>query len=105
MDELDKPAVKQRIRRGQDEWLDIITRFEQSDQTRNQFCIENNLGLSTFSRWRHQLRRAGASTSPSNNEASFIELEPPAASNLSQAWDVELELGAGVVLRLRRSGC
>ena len=105
MGKLNRPVVKQRIRRGQDEWRDIIARFEQSGQTRNQFCNEHNLGFSTFSRWRHQLRRAGASTLPSNSEASFIELEPPTASNLSQAWDVELELGAGVVLRLRRSEC
>jgi transposase-like protein len=105
MDKLDRPIVKQRIRRGQEEWHDIIARFEQSGQTRDRFCTEHNLGLSTFSRWRHQLRRAGASTSPSNSEASFIELEPPAPANLSQTWDVELELGAGMVLRLRRSGC
>ena len=105
MGKADRPIVKQRIRRGQDEWLDIIACFEQSGQTRDQFCTEHNLGLSTFSRWRHQLRRAGMSPSPSNSEASFIELEPPVAANLSQAWDVELELGAGVVLRLRRSGC
>jgi transposase-like protein len=102
---MNRPAVKQRIRRGQDEWRDIIARFEQSGQTRDQFCTENNLGLSTFSRWRHQLRRAGAPTSADNSEASFIELEPPTPANLSQAWDVEVELGAGVVLRLRRSGC
>lgn len=43
--------------------------------------------------------------SPGNSEASFIELEPPAPANLSQVWDVELELGAGVVLRLRTPGC
>lgn len=105
MGKLDRPVVKQRIRRDQDEWQDIIARFEQSGQTRDQFCTEHNLGFSTFSRWRHQLRRAGVSVSPGNSEASFIELESPAASNLSQVWDVELELGAGVVLRLRRSGC
>lgn len=105
MDKLDRSVVKQRIRRGQDEWRDIIARFEQSGQTRDQFCAEYNLGLSSFSRWRRQLRRAGASPSPSNSEASFIELESPAAASLSQAWEVELELGAGVLLRLRRSGC
>ena len=105
MDKLGRPAVKRRIRRDQDEWRDIIARFEQSGQTRDQFCTEHNLGLSTFSRWRHQLRRAGVPTSPSNSEAPFIELEPPVPANLSQAWDVELELGSGMVLRLRQSAC
>jgi len=105
MDNLERTASKRRIHRGQEEWRDIIARFERSGQTRDQFCAEHNLGISTFSRWRQRLRRARPAPLPDNGEALFIELEPPPSANLSQAWDVELELGAGVVLRLRQSGC
>ena len=105
MDNLKKAASKRRIHRGQEEWRDIVARFEQSGQTRDQFCAEHNLGISTFSRWRQRLRQARPAPSHDNGEALFIELERPAPANLSQTWDVELELGAGVVVRLRQSRC
>ena len=105
MDRPKRTTIKRRHRRGQDEWCDIIARFEQSGQTRDQFCAEHNLGVSTFSRWRYRLRKAKSAPSPCDGKALFVELEQPAPINPSPVWDVELELGAGMVLRLRRSGC
>jgi len=94
-----------RSRRGRDEWCDIIARFEQSGQSRNQFCAEHDLGVSTFTRWRQRLRGVSQVASSDGDGALFVELAQPAPGNLSSAWDVELHLGAGMVLRLRRSGC
>lgn len=105
MENTNTTASKRRIRGDQEEWRDLIARFEHSGQTRDQFCAEHNLGISTFSRWRQRLRQAIPTPLPDNGEALFLELEPPPSANLSQAWDVQLELGAGMILRLRRSGC
>ena len=48
---------RRRIRRSPDQWREIFDRFERSGQTREQFCAEQGLGLSTFSRWRMRLMR------------------------------------------------
>ena len=54
---------------------------------------------STFALWRRRLR-GPAVGSESNGAARFVELadSPPA----SASWEAELDLGDGVVLRLRR---
>ncbi len=90
-----------RIRRSATQWRDIIRQYEQSGQTQAEFCSAYSLALSTFSRW-HQ-RLAGLSDCVPNNEASFIELSPhePPATDSSTPWDVELQLGTDMVLRLR----
>ena len=105
MEQPDRPAIKRRKRRDHEVWRDLIARFEQGDQTRSQFCAENDLGISTFTRWRQRLRGTSQAASAGENGSLFIELEQPAADIQLPAWDVELQLGGGMVLRLRRSGC
>ena len=95
-----------RVRRNAEQWQDIIHRFQQSGQTRDAFCAEHTLALSTFSRWRQRLRTLSALPSRSPEAISFVEL--PVADDAmgvpsSVDWDVELQLGADIVLRLRRS--
>ena len=99
------PSVKTTrrwIRRSRDEWCDLLARFEHSGQTREQFCIEQGVSLSSLSRWRQLLRDAG-SRGPAAGEALFVELTPDAEASRTPGWDVELQLGAGVLLRVRRS--
>ena len=45
-----------RIWRSAQQWREIFSEFAQSGQTRERFCAERNLKLSTFSRWRKRLR-------------------------------------------------
>ena len=94
-----------RIRRSKDEWRELFARFEQSGQSIEQFCAQQNLALSTFSRWRQKLRSncRGSQGSP---EAVFVELsrgDAPCA--VVSPWDVELQLGNGMFLRLRQTSC
>jgi hypothetical protein len=93
------PPVR-RNRRNADQWCELLDRFEQSGQTQEQFCTIHDLGLSTFSRWRKRLRRQLPVCS---SDALFVELSQEAPA--SRPWDVELQLGTGVHLRLRRAGC
>ena len=92
-----------RSRRTLDEWRELLDCFEQSGQTREQFCSDHGLALSTFGRWRKRLRRQAAPSPKRSSDALFVEL--PQDVPASQPWDVELQLGAGVYLRLRRTGC
>lgn len=96
-------------RRSEAQWRALFSAFETSGETRRRFCARHGVALSTFDWWRKRLREQARSTAvaPLHSEALFVELTAPMAParelpGSASAWDVELELGAGVVLRLRR---
>ena len=100
---------RHRARRSAAQWQDLVERFERAGQSRGRFCTAHGLALSTFDLWRRKLRTTPAADK-GHPEALFVELTNPAQRQAStpsagtQAWEVELELGAGVVLRIRRAG-
>ncbi|MCY4462054.1 MAG: hypothetical protein OXC26_16950 [Albidovulum sp.] len=77
--------------RSADEWSGIMADFERSGLSQREFCEFRGLSPKSFSNWRFRLRPRGWT-------GSFVELAPP----VSSGWDVELDLGDGVVLRVRR---
>jgi hypothetical protein len=81
--------------RTRSDWEELIEKFERSGLSRQRFCMEGSIPVSSFDYWRRKLRRERSPAA-----SSFIEL--PKVSSLGSDWDVELELGGGVVLRLRR---
>jgi len=83
------------VRRTRGEWRAIMSRFERSGQGRREFCEAEGLVLGTFSWWRRELGRSGPGGS-----ALFVELADGQAAAAS--WDAELDLGGGMVLRVRR---
>jgi hypothetical protein len=91
-----------RIRRTPTQWRALFARFKQGEQTREQFCIEQGISLSSFDRWRTKLRKAPSTQAVISGAPMFVELTPETSSPMTSAWDVELQLGAGIVLRLRR---
>ena len=100
------PTQPKRIRvsRTPDQWQSLFDRFEQSGQSRDQFCHEQGISLSSFSRWRTKLRKQTLVKPASSESPLFTELtsaNQPAGSAVS-GWDIELQLGAGVLIRLRR---
>ena len=92
-----------RPRRTLDEWRELLEHYEYSGQTQEQFCTDHALALSTFGRWRKRLRQQRVKPPKHSTEALFVELAQDVPA--SQSWDVELQLGAGMYLRLRRAGC
>ena len=97
-------------RRSASEWRALMGLYANSAETRKQFCARHGVALSTFAWWRRRLRqkaptavvaRAAAAAAA---HALFVEIEQPTHA-LSPAWDMELELGAGMFLRLRRGAC
>ncbi|MDE2791972.1 MAG: hypothetical protein OXI81_16325 [Paracoccaceae bacterium] len=75
------------VKRGEAEWTNIMVEFERWGMSQREFCESRGLSLKTFANWRCRLDRGG-------RRGSFVELAPPAVSG----WDVELDLGSGVVL-------
>ena len=100
---------KHRARRTAAQWQELIDRFERTGQTRGRFCAAHGLALSTFDLWRRKLRATPAAVNEERPEALFVELtnptrtQAPPTSAGTGAWEVELDLGAGVVLRVRRA--
>ena len=100
------------VRRSASDWCALMRDFAQRGETRTQFCERHGLTLSTFAWWRSHLRRESAAVSntiPALASALFVELAPEDEAKpiavVATHWDVELELGRGVVLRLRRGSC
>jgi hypothetical protein len=100
------------VRRSASEWRALMRAFARSGLKRTQFCERHGLALSTFAWWQSRLRRESATravseATPSPVGALFVELaqedKPVAAASAN--WDVELELGSGVFVRLRRGVC
>ena len=104
-----------RVRRSAAQWRKLIERFDRSGQTRGSFCAANGLALSTFDLWRRKLGQTQAAAPEEHRESLFVELtnatesagsaapEEHRTSQGTGAWEVELELGVGVVLRVRRA--
>ena len=84
-----------------------MTQFSSSGQTRDQFCKERDIAVSTFDYWRRKLQRQ-AGPAPESSTPVFVELTSGTTSPDSgdaPVWDVELQLGATTVLRLRQPTC
>lgn len=83
-------------RRSRSDWEGLMLQYESSQVTQREFCARHNLAYSTFGLWRKRLRQTVVRAQP----VSLIELPvQPAAPDA--AWRVELDLGQGVVLRMK----
>ncbi len=78
-------------RRGAQEWRELLADFDLHEGTKAEFCRHHGISPGSLSYWRGKCEATG-----------FVRIEAPA---LAPGWDVELELGDGMVLRLRRPGC
>jgi hypothetical protein len=54
-----------RVRRSEAEWGELFARFDESAQTRERFCAEQDVVLSSFIRWWKKLRQSVATTASS----------------------------------------
>ena len=90
--------TRRRTQRSAAEWRSIMARYEASGLSGEGFCEAEGIGKSAFWRWRRRLADGDAG---GGTKAMFVEL----AADPASPWDVELELGAGVVLRVRRPRC
>ncbi|MCG5531718.1 transposase [Halorhodospira halochloris] len=103
------------------EWQALLEKQEASDLTIKDFCAQHGVSRSAFFSWRRKLRRnkqsddcaASSESSPqsTSNQNLFAQIEIPEQLTQTQTekpacqsnnWDIELELGDGVCLRIRK---
>lgn len=89
-----------RARRTAAEWQRVIDEQKRSGLSQEAFCRQNDIGYSSFHSWKAKL--SGGSPPMANERPHFIEL-PPLVTASALSWDIELDLGQGTVLRLRRT--
>ena len=93
------------VRRSEAYWAELVSEFAAGNVTREVFCVERGVALSTFENWRRRLR---AEESKNNLPARFVEVCLPAERRSdvreaapAQPADLVVELPYGVVLRFR----
>lgn len=94
--------TKTRIKRSPAQKQALVEEFNASGLTKTAFCKHHSIATSCLSRWQRAL-------SPEASVGDFIDITrsvtsaapPRPAAEECPRWQVELELGAGVVLRVR----
>lgn len=82
-------------RRSRTEWAQLMTDYEAGSLTQRAFCTEHELAYSSFCYWRKQLRELAEVQTP-----ALIEL-PVSTTPATPSWRIEIELGAGMIVRIR----
>ncbi|MCH8099862.1 MAG: hypothetical protein IIB74_05440 [Proteobacteria bacterium] len=85
-------------RKSRSEWVELMAAYEAGDFPQREFCERHAVAYSTFGYWRKQLRSPTLPVMPAAEP--LVELSPFRLDD-TMDWRVELELGCGLVLRLR----
>ena len=88
-------------RRTRAQWSALIAQYRGSALTQKAFCSTHGLAISSFGK---ALREAREDSADTERSAAFVPVLVDSAAHdvgPSSTWDVELTLGAGIVLRIR----
>ena len=99
-------------RRSRAQWQALLARSARSGLSVAEFCRREGVSTASFYTWRKRLGAEAAEVPPAAAPTSgpaFLDLGPlgvegeaNAAAGFGAGWEIELDLGAGAVLRLRR---
>jgi hypothetical protein len=89
-------TTRRHVRRSRSDWQQLIDEQARSGLSQRAFCAARALSAKSFQHWKRQLATTVAPSS------SWLELGALPERPVAAGWDLELELGAGVCLRLRR---
>ena len=88
---------RRHVRRSRSDWQQLIDEQARSGQSQRAFCAARALSAKSFQHWKRQLAATAAPPSATRLDLGALPERPATAG-----WDLELALGAGVCLRLRR---
>lgn len=105
-------AGERRIGHSADEWRQLIEEQRGNGQSQDAFCAARGLSKSTLQAWKRRLYGSSGTAAPATTapvrsralSALFTPLPRPVAGPAPSAsgWTIELDLGDGLCLRLRR---
>lgn len=94
---------KPRVVHNEASWRQLIAQYETGSHNQKMFCQQHQISVSSFHKWRNRFKH-------SEDAVHFIDIskaivptqhQSPSAVDETPAWLVELELGQGMVLRVR----
>lgn len=83
------------------QWLEAQTA---SGQSQAAFCAEHGLSKSSFQHWKRRLTGARSTGTPASSSSALFAPIAGAPAESDTGWTIELDLGDGICLRLRRGG-
>ena len=103
------PAKQRSPRRTAAQWHQIVEAQQASGLSAPKFCKEKTISYPSFINWKKKL--TDASSKPPEKLPTFIELTPQvdiappeAPTSTTPPLRIELDLGAGIHLRISRTG-
>jgi len=102
-------ATSRHPRKSAAQWHQIVEAQLTSGLSAPKFCKEKSIPYASFINWKKKL--TGSASAPIDTPPTFIELTPDpdtdspnAGSFTGQSVCIELDLGAGIQLRISRAG-
>lgn len=97
---LNQLTTNTQSRRTKMQWQQLLNDFDAGQDTIAQFCKLHQVSCSTFYQWRKKLM----DESKDNAAPLFVQMTQSdnTQSSATPVWDIELELGAGIILRMKR---
>jgi len=96
---------KPRVVRSKETWQHLINQFEPGSQTQADFCREHGISPMSFYKWRKRLSSDCINEHFIDISQSMVSVEaidkPSSTRVAATLWQVELELGQGMILRVR----
>ena len=86
-----------RSRRTREEWQQLIEAQQESGLSPAEFCTQRSISQKRFGHWQRRLQKVHHHQA----ENHWLEL-PSVPTSSSSGWDIELDLGQGLRLRLRQ---
>ena len=95
------------------DWRALLARQEHSGLSARAFCARHEIPYQRFMYWRRKLstasqgepglpgRQQGSNATPEAIGPTFIEVLKASAGKADPGWELELQLGSGLTLRLR----
>jgi transposase-like protein len=92
---------KTRVNRSKEQWQMLVNQYEASGLTQQAFCKQHGIATSGLNKWRKRF---------SNSlETEFVDITDQLSEvgshenhHCDNRWEVELQLGQGLVLRIGR---
>ena len=86
-----------RSRRSQAEWQQLVDEQKASGLSQAEFCTQRSISQKRFGHWKRHLQIA----QNDKTDNHWLEL-PRVPATQTSGWEIELDLGQGLRLRLRQ---
>lgn len=96
---------KPRIVHSEARWRQLVAQYESGSLTQKIFCQQHQISIGSLHKWRKRFKQIEGMNDFIEISQTIIPTTPSLPPDMEQNnsdWQVELELGQGMVLRVRK---